>query len=125
MIMVMLRGYLSSIRYFVQVFQSASGAGNSPWPSISDGPERSASIPQCGSAQGGRIRRGESTVAFNFRRPVAVSTHSPMRDVAVVADPVEELPAAGVVIPAPVFVQARGDVRLDRKSTRLNSSHLG
>lgn len=38
-----------------------------------------------------------------------------MRNVAVMPDPVEELPAADVVVPAPVHVNARLDVRLHRR----------
>ena len=43
---------------------------------------------------------------FDFVGAGAVHVHAPVGDVAVVADPVEELAAADVVVPAPVFVNA-------------------
>ena len=53
----------------------------------------------------------EFTLAFDFERAGTVEVQPPMRDVAVMADPIEELAAAGVVIPAPVHVKAAFDVR--------------
>ena len=81
MIIVMSLGYLQVMRYLVQVFQTASFGGNSPWPSTSSG-------------------------------PAVVEVQAPVGDVAVVADPVEQLAAADVVVPAPVHVHAALDVRL-------------
>ena len=43
--------------------------------------------------------------------PGVVEVESPMRDIDVVADPVEQLAAAVVVVPAPVHMEARFDVR--------------
>ena len=54
----------------------------------------------------------ELAVAFDLRGAAVVHVHAPMGDVAVVADPVQQLAAAGVVVPAPVHVHARLDVRL-------------
>src|SRR4029077_8633035 len=58
-----------------------------------------------------RVRRGKLAVAFNLRGAGEVGVHAPVRDVAVVANPVEQLAAAGVVIPTPVHVHALFDVR--------------
>ena len=49
-------------------------------------------------------------VRFDLGRPAVVHVHAPMRDVAVVPDPVQQLSAAGVVVPAPVIVDAGFDV---------------
>ena len=57
------------------------------------------------------ILGGKFAVAFDFGRAVVVAIHAPVRNVAMMADPVEQLSAAGVVIPAPVFVDARPNVR--------------
>lgn len=48
----------------------------------------------------------------DFGGAAAVHVEAPVGDVAVVADPVEELAAADVVVPAPVFVDASFDVGL-------------
>src|SRR5437868_972892 len=50
-------------------------------------------------------------MAFDVRWSRIVRIHSPMRDVAVMADPVEQLPAAGVVVPAPIAMNSLLDVR--------------
>lgn len=57
-------------------------------------------------------RRHVHLDGFDFVRAGAVHVHAPVSDVAVVADPVEELAAADVVVPAPVFVNACLNVRL-------------
>ena len=59
-----------------------------------------------------RLLVGKVAVTFDLRRPGIVAVHAPVRDVAMVSNPVQQLPAAGVVIPAPVHVDARLDVRL-------------
>src|SRR6266567_2190246 len=60
-----------------------------------------------------RIVWRELTCAFDFQRsPAAIAIHSPMGDIAMVADPIQQLAAANVVIPTPVFVDARLDIRL-------------
>ena len=55
---------------------------------------------------------GKLALAFDFGRAVVVEVHAPVSDVAMMADPVEQLSAAGVVVPAPVGVDALLDVRL-------------
>src|SRR5260370_269850 len=60
-----------------------------------------------------RIVRWELTCAFDFQRsPAAVAIHSPMGDIAMVADPIEQLATADIVIPTPVLVDPGLDVRL-------------
>jgi hypothetical protein len=51
MVMAMSSGYLSSMRYLVHVFQTASRGGNSPWPSISSGPRCQSPKPQWAMSQ--------------------------------------------------------------------------
>src|ERR1700678_986490 len=58
----------------------------------------------------GCIRRWKLAVALYLRGASEIETQTPMRDVTVMADPVEQLPAAGVVVPAPVLGDARVDV---------------
>ena len=55
---------------------------------------------------------GKSPKPSTSRRAGVVEAEAPMSDVAVVADPVEELTAAGVVVPAPVLINAHVDVGL-------------
>ena len=65
-----------------------------------------AGVPNC-------IGRRKLARALDFERAdLVVVSQTPMRDVAVMPDPVEQLAAAGIVIPAPVHVHARLDVRL-------------
>src|SRR5215469_5265385 len=54
----------------------------------------------------------EVAVALDFRRAGMVKAKAPVRDVAVVPDPVEKLAAAGVVVPAPVLVDTHINVGL-------------
>ena len=51
----------------------------------------------------------------HLHRSGVVAVHSPVGDVAVVADPVEQLAAADVVVPAPVLVDSRLDIILHRR----------
>ena len=46
-------------------------------------------------------------MAFDLGRAGEIEAEAPVGDVAVVADPVQQLAAAGVVVPAPVLVDAR------------------
>ena len=43
---------------------------------------------------------------FDLRRPGVIESQPPVRDIAVVPDPVHQLAAAGVVVPAPVLINA-------------------
>ena len=73
MTMVMSSGYFRLMRYLAQAFQTASSGG-------------------------------EFSVALDFRRTARIiHVQAPMGDVAVMADPVEELAAADVVVVAPVM----------------------
>src|SRR5262249_17776856 len=49
-------------------------------------------------------------VAFDFGRAGVVEVTAPMSDVAMMADPIEQLPAAGVVVPTPMLVKTTLDV---------------
>src|ERR1035438_3087723 len=88
MVMVMFSGYFSSMRYVVQVFQTASTGGKWPCPSISIGPELSKPSPQpwC-------------------------PTQPPMRDVHMMANPIHQLAASGIVVPTPILVYHAADIR--------------
>src|SRR5438876_2345703 len=55
----------------------------------------------------------ELSGALDFQRTASlVAVHPPVSDVAMVSDPIEQLAAADVVIPPPVFMDACFDVRL-------------
>src|SRR5439155_19506478 len=58
-----------------------------------------------------RVFRRELTLPFDFAWPRVVKVQPPMRDVTVMANPVQELAPSDVVIPAPVHVDASLDVR--------------
>src|SRR2546425_10404923 len=57
------------------------------------------------------IRRRKFSVAFDLGWSRAVTIHSPMGDIAVMTDPVEQLTATGVVVPAPIAMNSLFDVR--------------
>src|SRR6266478_6665448 len=60
-----------------------------------------------------RIFGGEFSFALDFRRTnLVVVAEAPVSDVAVMADPVQQLAAADIVIPAPVLVHPAFDIRL-------------
>src|ERR1051326_8982153 len=59
-----------------------------------------------------RIWRRELTGAFDFGRTAClVAIQAPVRNIAVVPDPIEQLAAPDIVIPAPVLMNPRLDVR--------------
>ena len=58
----------------------------------------------------GVVRR-EFARALDLARAVVIETQTPVRDIHVMPHPVEQLPAAGVVVPAPVFVHLAFPVR--------------
>jgi hypothetical protein len=58
-----------------------------------------------------RILRRKLAFAFDFRWSHVVEVEAPVCDVAVVPDPIEELSAAEVVVPAPVHVNAALNIR--------------
>ena len=78
-------GYLHSMRYLVAVFQTASLGGE--------------------LGGGGDFERADGVVRAAAELGVG---EAPVGDVAMVADPVHELAAAGVVVPPPVLVEAAG-----------------
>ena len=78
-------GYLHSMRYLAAVFQTASLGGNSAVAETSSGP-----------------------IWSSGPTPYSGAGEAPVADVAVVADPVHQLPAAEVVVPPPVLVEAAG-----------------
>ena len=65
--------------------------------------------------------------AFNFHWAAIVEVESPMSDVAMMANPVEELATARVVIPAPIHMHPRFDVRhhLGRADPKIIIEFLG
>src|ERR1035441_4538065 len=60
----------------------------------------------------------EFAVPFNLRWTGVIESQAPMRDVAVVADPIHQLSAAGVVVPSPVLIDAGFDVRFGLGGTQ-------
>ena len=87
--------------------------------STGDGHGDVARVFRFGAVLGGGVpdvsaRRHVHLDGLDLSRTAAVHVHAPVGDVAVVADPVEQLTAADVVIPAPVLVNAALDVILHR-----------
>src|SRR5437879_1949703 len=54
----------------------------------------------------------ELALALDFRGSAAIEIETPMRNVTVMTDPIEQLASANIIIPTPVHVNATFDVRL-------------